>query len=181
MKKTTASYVPLKNILRISIVIMLLSLTACNLPFQIVWNEQPGEYTEAEPPPNEGEPHPEENFGEEEPPPPEPMGEEEPPPPEPMGEEEAIKQALLAELGANEGEMEIIFGRMDEHFAEGGVIEANAPAGGGQWLAAKDNGHWVIVHHGQDLPPCDTVNAHNFPPDWVPQCWDPASGSAVQR
>jgi len=170
-----------KYLLPLGVIAMLFSLTACNLPFKVVWNDQQPEHVEMEAPENEGEPHPEENFGEEEPPPPEPMGEEEPPPPEPMGEEEAIKQALLAELGANEGEMEIIFGRMDEHFAEGGVIEANAPAGGGQWLAAKDNGHWVIVHHGQDLPPCDAVNAYNFPTDWVSQCWDAASGNAVNR
>lgn len=248
-----------KYLLPVGVIAMLFSLTACNLPFKVVWNDQQAEHVEMEAPENEGEPYPEENFGEGQPEggfiefqadrtqlapgectmiwwhaegvedvsingdPVEPMGEqeiclqqnerfvleaggerreieftvdgmpgeeqspeepnheEEPPPGGHMNDEDAIKQALLAELGANEGEMEITFGRMDEHFAEGGVIESNAAAGGGQWLAAKDNGRWVIVHHGQDLPPCDAVNAYNFPSDWVPQCWDAASGNAVNR
>ena len=135
---------------------------------EIVMEGETGEEHGDEEPPQEEQPEPEEP-------------EEEPPPEPEMNDEEAIKQALLAELGANESEMDITFGRMDENFAEGGVNDANAQAGGAQWLAAKENGQWVIVHHGQDLPPCDAVDGYNVPPDWVAYCWDEASGTSVER
>ena len=76
-----------------------------------------------------------------------------------MNDEEAIKQALLAELGWSDSQMQFTLGRMDGRFAEGGVSEAGGGPGGAMWLAAKDNGRWVILFHGQDNPPRDVVDA----------------------
>jgi len=123
----------------------------------------------------------------EEPPPGDEPPEGEPPPEEPppsgseMNDEEAIKQALLANLGWSESELEFSIGRNDGNFAEGGVNKANE-MGGAAWLAAKDNnGQWVIVHTGQDLPLCSDIQPYNFPPEWVPYCWDEASGTSIER
>ena len=174
----------IKYVILLCIFALLGSTAACSLPFKIVPNTQ-----EEGPPPEEhweeGQPPPEEpSPGEhppEEPPPGEHPPEEPPPPDHEMNDEEAIKQALLAKLGWNEATMAFTVGRMDENFAEGGVNEVNAEGGGGMWLAAKDNGQWVIYHHGQDYPPCDIVNAYNVPPDWVQYCWDESSGNAIER
>ena len=98
-----------------------------------------------------------------------------------MSDEEAIKQALLDELGWSEAELQFDIAKMDDRFAEGGVSRGGE-LGGAMWLAAKDHsGGWVIVHHGQDLPPCGEVDAYNIPPDWVPYCWDEASGTSIER
>lgn len=141
-----------------------------------------GEPPEGEPPP--GEEHPPEGEpppGEEHPPEGEPPPEGEQPPEEPqMNDEEAIRQALLAELGWSESELQFDIGRMDENFAEGGVSRGGE-LGGAMWLAAKDHGQWVIVHHGQDLPSCGKADAYNFPPEWIPYCWDEATNTSVER
>ncbi|MBC8336877.1 MAG: hypothetical protein H8E29_16585 [Anaerolineales bacterium] len=147
------------------------------MPFKIVPNTGP----EGNLPPGE-EPHPEEEFypGEEPPPEEHPPGEE-PPHEEPMNDEEAIKQALMAELGWSESEIQLNIGRMDDRFAEGGVSKGGE-MGGAMWLAAKEHdGRWVIIHHGHDIPTCDQVQNHNIPLDWAPSCWDEASDSVIER
>jgi len=176
-KKRNKTYLTrmVKYVVLLCIFALLGSTTACSLPFKIVPNTQ------------EGGPPPEEHWEEGEPPPEGPMPEEEHPPEEPpppgpgMNDEEAIKQALLAKLGWNESQMAFTVGRMDGNFAEGGVSEAGGGPGGAMWLAAKDNGQWVIIFDGQDNPPCDVVDAYNVPPDWVAFCWDAASGTVVNR
>jgi len=187
-KKSTKFFLSalIKYVVLLCILALLGSTAACSLPFKIVPNTQEGGPPPGEEP-REGEQPPEEHWEEGEPPPEEHMPGEEPPPEPPlppgheMNDEEAIKQALLAKLGWNEAKIAFTVGRMDENFAEGGVNEVNAEAGGGMWLAAKDNGQWVIYHHGQDYPPCDIVNAYNVPPDWVQYCWDESSGNAIER
>ena len=260
MKTTAFRNLP-KYLLRFSVVVILFSLTGCNLPFKVVFNDQPEEHFEMEAPENGGEAHfdeeqpleeyPEGGFiefeaertnlapgectmiwwhaegaedvklngdrvepmgeqevcleenkrfvleaggdrreiefvldgmpGEEHPPEEEQPHGEEPPPSGHMSDEEGIKQALLAELGWSESELHFDIGRIDNQFAEGGVSKGGE-LGGATWLAAKEgSGKWVIVHHGQDHPQCEGVNALNIPTDWVPYCWDAASGTSVKR
>ena len=159
----------MKNNIRIYqllITILVLSIMACSLP-SLIGNKPPAGEEEL----FENEP----DYAEEQEP-------EEPPQEPEMNDEEAIKQALLTELGAQETEMEITIGKINEKFADGSVIDVGAMAGGAYWLAAKNNNEqWVIVHHGQDLPLCPDVNAYDFPADWVAYCWDKASETAIER
>ena len=185
----TRTRILMKYLALLCVLAVLGSMTACNMPI----NAGPNSPPEEGPPPGEEPFPPDEDFHSdeepphgEEPPPGEPPPEEHPPegepPPQPehLNDEESIKQALLAELGWSESELEFSMGRLDGSFAEGGVNKTGE-MGGAAWLAAKDHGQWNIVHIGQDLPPCDAVDANNVPPDWAPYCWDEASGNSIER
>ena len=49
------------------------------------------------------------------------------------------------------------------------------------FLAAQDEGEWVIVYDGQAMPPCRDIEAYQFPIDMVPECLDESDSLVVRK
>lgn len=64
--------------------------------------------------------------------------------------------------------------------ASGGVSFAGE-MGGGMWLAYKDGNEWKITYDGHGTISCSAVDPYDFPADMVPECWDEATDTLIQR
>lgn len=83
---------------------------------------------------------------------------------EPLNNDEAAILATLAErFGTSPGELPVTITQMTENHALGSIEN-------GYFLAAKQNGQWLIVYDGQATPPCREVDFYQFPPGMVPEC-----------
>lgn len=78
-------------------------------------------------------------------------------------EESLITAALAEKLGFSIGELPILITFLSEAHAKGNISN-------GYFLAAKQNGEWVIVYEGQATPPCGEVESYEFPSGMVPEC-----------
>ena len=84
---------------------------------------------------------------------------------EPTGEEAAIAAAFSAHLGMELDALVVTISEVAGQHAKGGVP-------GGYFLATKEGDRWVIVHDGQTYPPCEAIEAYEFPIEMVPECLD---------
>jgi hypothetical protein len=86
------------------------------------------------------------------------------PPEQPLQSEEAAIEAALAEkLGYSIGEVPFAVTQMTENHAVGNVSN-------GYFLAARQDGQWVIVYDGQANPPCRDIDFTGFTSAMVPEC-----------
>lgn len=79
--------------------------------------------------------------------------------------EAAIRIALAERLGIGTEEMEITITESAGEHLSGRVNN-------GFFFAVKRNDTWQIVHDGSAAPPCEDIEAYQFPTDMVPQCLD---------
>ena len=97
-----------------------------------------------------------------------------------LTDEEAIRQALLAELGWTDAELDFSMGENTGTVARGSLKKVGEMQGAG-WFAGKDSsGNWIIAYIGQGIPYCSDIQAFNFPTSWISHCLD-GSGNTVAR
>ena len=87
--------------------------------------------------------------------------------------EAEIKSALAARLDISVDELTIQITQYNGLHTVGNVSN-------GYFLAAQADGEWVIVYDGQATPPCQDIEAYQFPIDMVLECLD-ASDNLVVR
>ena len=90
---------------------------------------------------------------------------EEPTAQSPQSDESAISAALEGKLGASLEELPFVITQNTGTHAKGNVSN-------GYFLAAKQNGTWLIVYDGQAYPPCMDIELYKFPSAMVPECLD---------
>ncbi len=93
--------------------------------------------------------------------------------PTPRTDAEAIKVAVNAYLDNPIDESTITVSEIFGKLARGGIP-------GAYFLAAKEDGNWIIIYAGQATPYCNLINPYAFPYDWVQECFD-EDGTLVQR
>jgi len=95
-------------------------------------------------------------------------------------DETAIKQALLAEMGWSESELEFSISQNTGQYAQGSLKKVGELSGAA-WFAAKNSsGQWVIAYIGQGIPYCSEIEPYNLPTEWISHCVD-SSGNTVER
>jgi hypothetical protein len=77
--------------------------------------------------------------------------------------EAEIESAMAEKLGVSIGEVPITITQITEDHAKGEVSN-------GYFLAANQDGQWMIVYDGQATPPCQEVDLYAFPIGMVPEC-----------
>ncbi len=99
---------------------------------------------------------------------------EEQPTAQPTPSDEQSISALLAEkLGLSIKEMQFSIAQNTGTHATGNVSN-------GYFLAAMQNGTWVIVYDGQATPPCQDIEQYGFPVEMVSECLDSANQLVVR-
>jgi hypothetical protein len=93
--------------------------------------------------------------------------------PTPQTDAEAIKAALNEYLPNPVDEGTIMVSEIVGKLARGGLP-------GAYFIAAKDDGTWIIIYAGQATPYCNVINPYAFPTAWVPECLD-EDGMLVER
>jgi hypothetical protein len=93
---------------------------------------------------------------------------------------EKITQAMAARHGKSPAEVELTVSSNTGVHASGGVT-FTGEMGGGWWLAAKENGSWIIVADGNGTIPCEAIEPYNFPVTMVPECYSETTGDVVKR
>lgn len=96
-----------------------------------------------------------------------------------LPDEELLKRAIYQLTGLDETKAEVTISENTGTHAKGGIREYNA-VGGAYWLAAKVNGQWVGVYHGQANPSCEKIAPYSFPSEMVPECID-SGGNIISR
>lgn len=77
--------------------------------------------------------------------------------------EAEIESTLAARLGFAVGELPFEVTQLAENHAKGNYSQH-------YFLAARQDGQWVIVYDGQATPPCSEVDFYDFPIGMVPEC-----------
>jgi hypothetical protein len=83
----------------------------------------------------------------------------------PLSDEAAISAALAGKLGISIEEGQFAITEISSTHAKGNVSN-------GYFLAAKQDGTWLIVYDGQANPPCRDIELNKFPSAMVPECLD---------
>lgn len=99
---------------------------------------------------------------------------------EPAGDDtKAIEAALLEKTGIPAEKLQFAVAQNTGTHARG-TLKHKDDVGGGYFIAAKDDGRWVIVYDGQATPGCGEIAPYGFPIDMVPECLD-GTGNLVVR
>lgn len=85
----------------------------------------------------------------------------------------ALRRALAAHFDVSPDEIDFSIAKQTEEHTIGGLP-------GAYFLAAKEEGAWVIVYDGQATPACGEIAPYDFPVDMVPECLD-AENNLVLR
>jgi hypothetical protein len=91
----------------------------------------------------------------------------------PLTDAEAIKLAVNDYIPSPVDPALITISEIQGNLARGGIP-------GAYFIAAKDDGKWIVVFAGQATPPCNLINPYNFPASWVPECFAD-DGTLVER
>jgi len=91
----------------------------------------------------------------------------------------AIKQQILADSESDGSSMTISVSQLSGNFAKGMV---SGDGGGGLWFASKVNGAWQLVWDGNGVIFCSDLSEYpDFPTSMIPECYDQAADTMVQR
>jgi len=82
-----------------------------------------------------------------------------------------LEQSLYVRYG------EYLDGYLKGMIVVGGIDNFSTP----YFLAAKVNGKWNVVYHGQEAPPCESVEGYDFPVALAPLCWKGNGTEMVER
>ena len=89
-----------------------------------------------------------------------------------------IKAALIAEH-SSAGTPDVTVSKIEGDFAKG---EVSFESGGGIWFGAKVNGIWKLIWDGNGIITCADVAPYPaLPKDLLPQCYDTATESLINR
>lgn len=93
---------------------------------------------------------------------------------------EQIKEAFAEKYNKSIGDVTATIDQNTGTHANGGVKFAGE-IGGAWWLAYNDGSVWIIVADGNGSVLCDDIEGYDFPTDMVPECWDEATNTLIQR
>lgn len=88
-------------------------------------------------------------------------------------DEQQIAAALAEKFGQSADQLGITVNTISGDHATGGISN-------GYFLAAREEGSWVIVYDGQATPPCVDIEQYRFPVEMVPECLDAGSQLVVR-
>lgn len=97
-----------------------------------------------------------------------------------ISDEEAITKAMATRHNRPVNEVDLTVNKNTGNHASG-LVKFDGDISGGWWLAAKDNGEWVVVADGNGTVLCDDIDSYNFPTDMVPECWDETTQTLITR
>lgn len=93
---------------------------------------------------------------------------------------EQIKEAFVEKYNKPLGDITATIDQNTGTYANGGVKFAGE-IGGAWWLAYNDGSGWIIVADGNGSVLCADIEGYNFPTSMVPECWDEATSTLIQR
>lgn len=93
---------------------------------------------------------------------------------------EQIKEAFAEKYDKPLGDVDVNISENTGTYASGGVRFVGEISGA-MWLAYNDGEKWIIVFDGQGTIPCLAVDPYDFPTDMVPECWNEATSTLIQR
>lgn len=93
---------------------------------------------------------------------------------------ELIKQTMAEKYNKQLAEVDLTVQNNTGTYAKGGV-KFSGEIGGGWWLAAKEEGGWIIAADGNGTVMCADIEPYNFPTSMVPECWDEATSQLISR
>ena len=91
-----------------------------------------------------------------------------------------IKEAFAEKYNRSVGEIDATIDNNTGTYANG-LIRFAGEIGGGWWLAYNSGDGWIIVADGNGSVLCDDIEGYDFPTDMVPECWDEATNTLIQR
>jgi len=74
----------------------------------------------------------------------------------------------------------VVVGESTGEYAKG-TVSFLGEIGGGWFLAAKTEEGWVVVADGNGTVMCEDIADYDFPVAMVPECWDEATQTLVER
>lgn len=93
---------------------------------------------------------------------------------------EQIREAFAEKYNKPLGDVTATIDENTGTHANGGVKFAEE-IGGAWWLAYNDGSSWIIVADGNGSVLCADIEGYDFPVDMVPECWDEATDTLIQR
>lgn len=94
--------------------------------------------------------------------------------------EKRIAEAIAEKNGWDQNNLAIKIMQQNGHYYAGS-IGFNDSSGGGLFYAVDNNGDMTIVFDGNGAPMCSEVERYEFPSRMVPECYDDASDSVINR
>lgn len=111
-------------------------------------------------------------------------GEQTPTEPEPAEQpaplEQALKQQFAEKFDKDTADINLEINEKTSTHAEGGVT-FTGEMGGGWWLAATEEGKWVLVADGNGTVMCADIEPYNFPTTMVPECYNQDTQQLIKR
>ncbi|MBU3956680.1 hypothetical protein KKI19_00140 [Patescibacteria group bacterium] len=93
---------------------------------------------------------------------------------------EQIKEAFAEKYNRSVEEVDASIDNNTGTYANG-LVRFAGEIGGGWWLAYNNGDGWIIVADGNGSVLCDDIEGYDFPTDMVPECWDEATSTLIQR
>jgi inhibitor of cysteine peptidase len=92
---------------------------------------------------------------------------------EEISKEDSIKYAMAARYGRKLSQVSIVLDQETDDHVRGGVTFApGGPENSGFFLAAKQDGQWLIVYDGNGVISCEEIAKFNFPAEMIDDCED---------
>ncbi len=99
---------------------------------------------------------------------------------QPLSLEEALKQQFANKFGNDEEDINLEVSEETSTHAKGGVT-FTGEMGGGWWLAAREEGGWVLVADGNGTVMCADIEPYDFPSFMVPECYNQTTQKLITR
>lgn len=93
---------------------------------------------------------------------------------------EQIKEAFAEKYNRSVEEVDASIDNNTGTYANG-LVRFAGEIGGGWWLAYNNGDGWIIVADGNGSVLCDDIESYDFPTDMVPECWNEATSTLIQR
>lgn len=94
--------------------------------------------------------------------------------------ETAIKKALAEKYDKQTSEVRLDINEETSTHAQGLVRFADEISGG-WWLAAKEEGKWVLVADGNGTVMCGDIEPYDFPTEIVSECYNQTTQQMITR
>ena len=98
----------------------------------------------------------------------------------PTSDDDFVRRAFAEKYNRPIEEVNASISERIDDYAKGGV-SFEGEMGGGWFLAAMEDGDWIIVADGNGTVACEDIEPYNFPVGLVPQCWQESTGELITR
>jgi len=93
---------------------------------------------------------------------------------------EQIKEAFAEKYNRSIDEVNATIDNNTGTYANG-LIRFAGEISGGWWLGYNGDEGWIIVADGNGSVMCEDIEGYDFSVDMVPECWDEATSTLIQR